>query len=366
MGSLQAFGSRTTPIRNLDQRSLPALDGIRGLAVLLVLAYHGYSRIPGSLGVEIFFVLSGFLITKLLLRELATSGDISVKNFYIRRSLRIFPAFYAYMIAVAFIDRVSPGYYWSAMTYTINYYVSFHGNQGNTMYHLWSLAVEEQFYLLWPFIFVLFCKRLKTLTWLTAALVVGSQFYKLAIAGHVTGDHIYRSFDTRGPEILMGCLAALLLRNSNRVPSWLLSPWMAALSVAELAIANARSNESSVTYFHLADSAVIVILLLQAIHYAPRILDRNPLKYVGQISYSLYLYHPMMYFLCKGLHLRYSVYLLLSTALSFAAATISRYTIEAWFIRLKPASSKKLVPAPEEVPLVPSASEPVRKHAASA
>ena len=118
------------PLRHFDKRILPSLDGLRGIAVLLVLAYHNVSvRIPGPMGVEIFFVLSGFLLTKLLLKEVDDTGTISIRSFYWRRALRIFPAFYVYMLLVALVDHVTPAYYWSGMTYTINYYVARHGNR---------------------------------------------------------------------------------------------------------------------------------------------------------------------------------------------------------------------------------------------
>src|SRR3954468_20470595 len=121
--------ARREVLQNFDCKVLPSLDGTRGFAVLLVLLYHNVSvHIPGSMGVEIFFVLSGFLITKLLLNERDSTGTISIRSFYWRRALRIFPVFYLYMIAVAAVDHVSRGYYWSGLTYTLNYYVALHGN----------------------------------------------------------------------------------------------------------------------------------------------------------------------------------------------------------------------------------------------
>jgi peptidoglycan/LPS O-acetylase OafA/YrhL len=323
-------------LQHFDRKVLPSLDGIRGFAVLLVLFYHNISvHIPGPMGVEIFFVLSGFLITRLLVVERDKAGTISIRSFYWRRAVRIFPVFYLYMIAVAAVDHVTPGYYWSGITYTLNYYVALHGNQGNTMYHLWSLAVEEQFYLLWPFTFFLFRNRLDVLKRCTAIVIALSQIYKLVIMHYVSSDHIYRSFDTRGPEILTGCLLALLLHHSRKVPEWLLSRAVLLVGLLELCVSASFADATSVTYFHLVDSVVIAVVMMQAIHYAPRILNRGPLKFLGFISYSLYVYHPMMLLAAGSLHLRWSLTVLLSMSMAVAVAALSRYTFEAWFLKLK-------------------------------
>jgi peptidoglycan/LPS O-acetylase OafA/YrhL len=332
----QAAPARWEALQNFDRKVLPSLDGIRGFAVLLVLFYHNISvHIPGPMGVEIFFVLSGFLITRLLLVERDKAETISIRSFYWRRAVRIFPVFYLYMIAVAAVDHVSPGYYWSGITYTLNYYVALHGNQGQTMYHLWSLAVEEQFYLLWPFTFFLFRNRLNLLKWCTAVLIALSQIYKLLIVHHVSSDHIYRSFDTRGPEILTGCLLALVLHRSREVPRWLLSRAVLFAGLFELCVSASFADATSVTYFHLVDSVGIAIVMMQAIHYAPRILNRGPLKFVGLVSYSLYVYHPMVALAAAAFHLRWSVSVLLSMSMAIGAAALSRYTFEAWFLKLK-------------------------------
>ena len=139
----------------LRRPEIPALHGIRALSAMAIVVYHlGYEWANGDYGVIWFFVLSGFLITHLLLKEQAKTGSISIKGFYIRRSLRILPAFYGYcalyILASIAIGRALqwPPIIASAL-YVNNYYAALHGRT-NTMGHLWSLAVEEQFYLLWP------------------------------------------------------------------------------------------------------------------------------------------------------------------------------------------------------------------------
>jgi peptidoglycan/LPS O-acetylase OafA/YrhL len=145
-------------------RSIPSLDGLRALSVLFVILGHTDTPLfvrwrnvlfpfqYGGMGVMIFFVISGFLITHLLLKEQQATGTVNLKNFYIRRTLRIFPPFYAYVAVVAILTafnvyQVSAGAFASAMTYTWNY--NSHGGLW-ILGHTWFLSLEEQFYLLWP------------------------------------------------------------------------------------------------------------------------------------------------------------------------------------------------------------------------
>ncbi|HMB27009.1 MAG TPA: acyltransferase, partial [Blastocatellia bacterium] len=138
----------------LSLSHIPALDGIRAIAVFLVIFYHfGFAWAPGGLGVTMFFVLSGFLITWLLLKENGKYGDVSLKGFYLRRVLRIFPAFYVYWTALVFLlllkgkDVLWP-HAISSFFYVSDYYNAILGDPNNGFSHTWSLAIEEQFYLL--------------------------------------------------------------------------------------------------------------------------------------------------------------------------------------------------------------------------
>lgn len=155
---------------------IPSLDGFRAISILLVLYGHLYGTrgYPSStfgsamqwlgdvahLGVLVFFIISGFLITWLLMGERAQSGHISLKNFYLRRSLRIFPAMYTLMLALLIATwlgwvQLEGRDFAFAMTYTVNYFPNHPWQIG----HLWSLAIEEQFYLLWPFALLLLRER---------------------------------------------------------------------------------------------------------------------------------------------------------------------------------------------------------------
>src|SRR5258708_2087737 len=141
---------------------IPSLDGLRAISIVFVIVAHsaGTRNAPaaldyllpfGNLGVKIFFEISGFLITTLLLKELAASGRVSFKGFYWRRVLRIFPAFYAYIAIICAISalgliHLKPGDLFHAITFTMNY----HHERAWYLNHLWSLSVEEQFYIVWP------------------------------------------------------------------------------------------------------------------------------------------------------------------------------------------------------------------------
>jgi peptidoglycan/LPS O-acetylase OafA/YrhL len=156
-----------------DKHRVPCLDGLRAISISLVLLDHlpGCSGFPisleqehawklsgvGTLGVGVFFVISGYLITTLLLRELTNRGGIDLGKFYFRRTLRIFPAYFALVglvggLAAAGVIQLLPGDLLHAVTYTMNY----HSPRAWWLGHAWSLAVEEQFYLLWPAVLLLF------------------------------------------------------------------------------------------------------------------------------------------------------------------------------------------------------------------
>ncbi|MDO8941596.1 MAG: acyltransferase, partial [Desulfobacterales bacterium] len=154
------------PKKPLSADHIPSLDGLRAISITLVLLGHlsgtqGFVRLNlgvgdyAHLGVVVFFVISGFLITRLLLSEHAKRGSISLKLFYARRTLRLFPASYAFvgcvwLLWLAGIVPLQSRDLWHAVTYTVNYAPDIAWSVG----HLWSLSVEEQFYLLWPFAFV--------------------------------------------------------------------------------------------------------------------------------------------------------------------------------------------------------------------
>jgi peptidoglycan/LPS O-acetylase OafA/YrhL len=197
----------------------PDLDGLRAVAVLLVLITHAHfpwTNNGGDTGVTAFFLLSGYLITRLLVEEQARTGGVDVIAFYQRRVVRLGPALLLLVsfVAIASIVVVWPGAWRlgiaSCLLYVSNW-VQVLGLQIDPLGHTWTLAIEEQFYLVWPALFLLLARR--RLLWLSvAAIVVGS------LARTVSGGTFeYFSTITRGDAILAGCVLALL---RVRLPSW--------------------------------------------------------------------------------------------------------------------------------------------------
>ena len=208
---------------------IPSLDGLRALSICCVLFAHlcgtrGFLPVAstrftgdlGNLGVRIFFVISGFLITGLLLKE-HRGGGISLKRFYLRRTLRIFPAAFLFIGVAACLFPLRSGDLAHALTYTSNY----HPVHAWTMGHLWSLSVEEQFYLLWPAVVLLLAPV--GAKWAALAAVVAAPllrtvaYFHLGMSNEAVGEQFQFAMDA----IAAGCLLALLRDRLAQIPGWL-------------------------------------------------------------------------------------------------------------------------------------------------
>src|SRR5438067_3222943 len=170
----------------LREKNIPALNGIRAVAVALVMLFHfGFKGIPGGHGVLMFFVLSGFLITWLLLLEQEEKGSISLRAFYVRRALRILPAAYAFLlVGLGLLLVTHRQVVWThvacVVAYVANYFTALHHEDaGNGLFrHLWSLAIEEQFYLLWPFVFMRLSRDPARMPKVLGIAIVGIWLYR--------------------------------------------------------------------------------------------------------------------------------------------------------------------------------------------
>jgi peptidoglycan/LPS O-acetylase OafA/YrhL len=291
-------------------RRLPSLDGLRAASIILVLLSHlpGLDAVPvlnqlwridaGNLGVRVFFVISGFLITTLLLSEHARSGTIDLKRFYLRRTFRIMPPFYVFLLCMWIggmmgLHQVSMTSSWHAATYLTNY-LSSEWPVG----HTWSLSVEEQFYLLWPGLIVLVGLRAGFRSALLMLAV--SPLCRLAAESFAAWPSNPRyGFESVADALATGCLLA-----RHRDALWQFRPyraalesrWSLAIPVAVLAAAVACVQWPG----HLAavGQTLLNVVLAVAIDWClrrpdtllGRVLNLPPVAYVGTLSYSLYLW----------------------------------------------------------------------------
>jgi peptidoglycan/LPS O-acetylase OafA/YrhL len=325
--ALDRGGSATTPRSLIRHR--PELDGLRGIAILVVLAAHtrvpGFAADGGHAGVTLFFVLSGFLITSLLTAELASVGQISLPRFYGRRALRLFPALAAVLLVVAVgsLLNVWPAaggnmlVAFPAVLLYIGDFVSETGRLG-VLSHTWSLAVEEQFYLIWPIALIL-ALRVSTPRKLGLGLVVVAllvtPWRELFV---LTGDlgHAQWWPDVRADALLLGCAVALL-----RVRVSTLAGWAGLAGV--IVTAMVWPGGTSIGYMLPIATACSVLALAGC----PQALDWRPLAYLGRISYGVYLWHYL--FIWWGLPWPVVI------ALSLLVASASYALIERPFLRLK-------------------------------
>lgn len=334
---------------SLNRREIPALNGIRAVSVIAVMLYHFDVKWgSGHYGVMFFFVLSGFLITHLLLKENAKTGTISIRDFYIRRSLRIFPAFYVFLaVYITALLLVRKPVLWDQMlasaTYVRNYFEALWHREPTQAMHTWSLAVEEQFYLLWPFLFVRLRKNLPLLLKYLVAFIAVVWIYRGILSFLGLGkNYIYYAFDTRADALAIGCAMSIaIVLGKSQLGPVISRIWIGAAAMAAV-IGFRVATEMGIPHFNavIVNSVVPVlfaILIVSAIrfHESPLYswLDHPLMRFTGVISYPLYLYHV----LADNVANRLPEWLRLPAefAVSFALATLSYYCVERYFLRLK-------------------------------
>lgn len=338
---------------------IPGLDGLRAIAVLIVLIAHAgwYHIIPGGFGVTVFFFISGFLITRLLLAETDKDGQIGLKNFYIRRFLRLLPALFAMvLVSGAFFlvmgHGVKPWEALAAFTYTMNYHnvwLAFEGiPREGPWEHLWSLAVEEHFYLLFPLILILFRKHLGRAILACLAICIGALLWRLTAhyALNMPSEYTYAATEARLDSIVYGCLLSLMLHKTNtrqflhRLIGW--GPMIIAAGLFLFAFLY-RDDSFRETFRYSLQGMALFISILN-LYFWPRLrmaiglLEFKPAKWVGRISYGLYLWHiPVMISVEK--YLGYSLgsleFVVLSFGLTFLLTTISFYYLEKPIVALR-------------------------------
>lgn len=323
----------------------PALDGLRAVAILLVLLFHAQAPIlPGAnVGVDVFFVLSGYLITRILLAEHRAGGKLDLRRFYRQRLWRLTPPLLLLLALYALAGPwLWPDYYFhirdlvTVLIYQADLALVF-GMGPEKMTHAWSLGVEERFYLLWPLVLLgllaLRNQRVALAAVLTAMLLVSLwRVTALQLWGVSDGEAYYR-FDMRLSGLLLGSWLGLWIGCGGSVSErLLLRRWLVLAWLALLAVVLYPTDDKGRLTFGLPLVEGASLLTLSCLHQRPqgllgRALAWSPLVYVGQLSYGLYLFHyPVMAYL--KLQQPWWVTLLVGTVVALLLAIISHHLIE--------------------------------------
>jgi peptidoglycan/LPS O-acetylase OafA/YrhL len=315
-------------------RYLPQLDGLRAVAVLLVIGAHTGLARGGYVGVDVFFVLSGYLITNILVRERET-GRWSIRRFYVRRIRRLYPALLLMLLlTLPFDGTLMPGdeFHRLAVVFLSATYLANFGNLHPTHWmgglgHTWSLAVEEQFYLLWPFalpLVIRFRRGQVGLAMVTVAMLSMLAFGPLELARLLLGS---------GGALLAGCLLALILNGRTLPRSGTLAAASACAITAMVLVAPTGFDpHAGLESAAVSVAAVPLIAGLVSGGVLSRCLSARPMVWLGQRSYGIYLWHfPLLVLFSSSGLLPPKWEILMAVAAAISAAALSYSLVEQRF-----------------------------------
>lgn len=333
------------------QNRLPSLDGLRAFSIMLVCVGHiaGTVGAPdfllplhnlGNFGVKIFFVISGFLITYLLLIEREKTGEINLKEFYIRRTFRLFPAFYFFVFCMAAahymgLIKLWTGDLFHAATYTMNY----HHDRNWWLNHTWSLAVEEQFYLLWPLLLLLIGKLNARTVAILVIYIVPLIRALMWYGFEASPSAMTREFQAVADALATGCVLAYLYKSNTEIPRWFTSLWFYLVPMCMFIIPALLSKFHPPIFYILGQSIINIcaaaliwrfITVRKGLPF--KLLNWAPVVWIGTLSYSLYLWQePFLNSWVRDWYASWPI----NIVLVFGFALFSYYAIEKPFMTMR-------------------------------
>jgi peptidoglycan/LPS O-acetylase OafA/YrhL len=292
--------------RSTSSDRIGPLDGLRAVAALSVLIHHIAGNIlPGGyIGVDLFFVISGYIISASLLTESEKTGTISISGFYKRRVVRILPALVATIAGAVLLATAFPAQ-WArsgtigtdvalALLSATNWRNAFLPDDGSLLSHTWSLGIEEQFYLFWPLCLLLLLRGKKHVTtWLFLALAAVTLWRMILFVNDASHARIYNGFDTRADALLIGCVMAKI--GIGNLPSWLLRPWQVPTMILAVILLFVpgwwRIMDGPGLTITAFASAWLIACAIGNKSTLSRMLSHRYAQWVGLRSYSIYLWH---------------------------------------------------------------------------
>jgi len=340
----------------------PPLDGLRGIAILSVMLFHADAPFlkGGFLGVDLFFVLSGFLITSLLVAEFDTYGTISLKDFYIRRILRLIPALMLLLLVFCLLsfllltsEKANRNYVDAliSLAYVSNWARAFSMHPPDYLGHTWSLSIEEQFYILWPI--VLLCllrvstRRFYIVLFAIATAIISWILRVSFLESGATLERLYNGLDTRADALMAGCavgtaLMSGLLTSKKPRKNLVLFNLTALVSFgvlcAFLIVGDWRATflyQFGFIIIELLTVILIIDVLTNPKSIIRKFLEIKELVWVGSISYGLYLWHYPIFRIMFELNYGWSIVLIIGFPVTFAVAAASYFLMEKPILKLK-------------------------------
>jgi len=347
---------------NFKMRYIPEFDGLRGVAILGVILFHAGAPFlkGGFIGVDIFFVLSGFLITSFLIKEFDKYDSINIKNFYVRRILRLIPALLFLLITYCFISflllsgEAAKKNYIDALIsffYLSNWARAFSIHPPDFLGHTWSLSIEEQFYMIWPIILLTMLRfRIKRhyIAIITSSIALLAWMLRIYLSvNSASAERIYNGLDTRADALMIGCTigiaiySGLINENAKKTIEKLLIS-LCPISIFCLSMLSivARWDSPWMSYLgftivEIMSSILVFDILINEQSVIRKFLLNVGFVWIGKISYSLYLWHYPIYRTMKAMKYDGFTTFIVGTILTFIMSMFSYYVIEKPILKFK-------------------------------